>query len=107
MSVCVFRKKLKKEAAIQLQLHHPSIVTLVGMVYESENYGLVLEYMKYGEVTQFMREFKQVHWAWKLQMINDVILGMNYLHTQKPPIVHGDLTSRNVLVGDGFKVKVI
>ena len=96
---------MKREAEVQIQLHHPSIEKLIGMVLEDRQCGLVLEYLKYGNIMQFMKDFK-VDWEWKLQMSFDIVLGMNYLHTQKPSIVHGDLTSQNILIGDGFKAKV-
>jgi serine/threonine protein kinase len=32
---------------------------------------------------------------------------MNYLHQMKPPIVHRDLKSPNLLVDDSYTVKVI
>jgi len=48
----------------------------------------------------------QVKWPAKLQIAQGVIHGMNYLHTQTPPIIHGDLKVQNVLIGDGFKAKV-
>ena len=31
---------------------------------------------------------------------------MSYLHGQKPIIIHGDLSTQNILIGDGFHAKV-
>jgi len=31
---------------------------------------------------------------------------MNYLHTLKTPVIHSDLKSKNVLIGDRFVAKV-
>ncbi len=39
-------------------------------------------------------------------MAQDVARGMHYLHTCKPPIVHRDLKSPNLLVDKDFTVKV-
>ena len=37
---------------------------------------------------------------------DQITLGMNYLHTLSPPVVHGDLKIANVLVDDGCIMKV-
>lgn len=45
--------------------------------------------------------FSQVKFPYLLQA-----KGMNYLHTSKPPIVHRDLKSPNLLVDKNWVVKV-
>ena len=43
----------------------------------------------------------------KLFLAQGVICGMEYLHSIKPhPVIHGDLKTQNVLVGDGLIAKV-
>ena len=37
--------------------------------------------------------------AQRVRMLLDVARGMAYLHALSPPVVHGDLTSMNILVG--------
>ncbi len=44
--------------------------------------------------------------ARKIRMILDMSLGMNYLHTLNPPILHRDLKLSNIFVGNGFEAKV-
>ena len=39
----------------------------------------------------------------KLSIIHDVALGLRYLHTRTPIIIHRDLSSNNVLVSKGMK----
>ena len=36
----------------------------------------------------------------------EVILGMNYLHTLDPPVIHRDLKSLNILITDDLSAKV-
>jgi serine/threonine protein kinase len=101
----VIGDRLKKEAAIQNQLRHPNIVMLLAMVFEPDNYGLVLEYMKFGELETFL-ETNTVDCTKKLSLIRDAALGMSYLHSQTPPVIHGDLKIQNVLVNEDQRAKI-
>ena len=69
------------------------------------NYGLVLEYMEFDEMIEYI-EIYQPAWESKLLMIRDVSHGLCYLHSQNPPVIHGDLKIRNVLISGEFKAKV-
>ena len=42
----------------------------------------------------------------KTQITSEVVLGMAYLHNQKPAIIHGDLTCGNILIGYEYHAKV-
>jgi serine/threonine protein kinase len=39
-------------------------------------------------------------------MALDAAKGMNYLHNFDPPVIHRDLKSQNLLVDQGYTVKV-
>ena len=97
--------RLKKEAEIHLRIRHPNIVSMFEAQFTSPDIGLFLEYMPYGSVDTFIREF-EITWEWKTQILYDVSLAMTYLHQQKPALIHGDLKSQNILIGDGFRAKV-
>ena len=44
------------------------------------------------------RAVKELAWAKRLDMLRDVAAGMHYLHTRRPPVIHGDLRSPNLLL---------
>jgi serine/threonine protein kinase len=94
---------MQREAQVQSKLRHPNIVLLIAMVFEERNYGVILEYMKYGDLKEFLDCFK-TPWQFKLHIALDVAVGMCYLHGQK--VVHGDLKIQNILIGEGFRAKV-
>ena len=97
--------ELIKEAALQQRLDHLNIVTLIDTHFDSRTCGMFLEYMKFGTVFDFVRQF-EVSWAWKIQILYDVALGMSHLHGQHPVVIHGDLKCQNILIGDGFCAKI-
>jgi len=51
--------------------------------------------------------FQPVDRSTKLFLAHGVICGMEYLHSIQPhPVIHGDLKTQNVLLGDGLVAKV-
>lgn len=64
--------------------------------------------MKDGSLYQKLHDFPddilRSH-KWQLQIALDIARGMNYLHGLNPPVLHRDLTSKNILL-DGKIAKV-
>ncbi|KAJ8765898.1 hypothetical protein K2173_020414 [Erythroxylum novogranatense] len=103
-----FREFLS-EVAIMKRLRHPNIVLFMGAVTQPPNLSIITEYLSRGSL------YKLLHMAdaglmldesCRLNMAYDVAKGMNYLHLRRPPIVHRDLKSPNLLVDSAFTVKV-
>jgi len=42
----------------------------------------------------------------KVQMLTEIAIGMNYLHTHEPTILHRDLKSTNILVNSEWQCKI-
>jgi len=108
MSVVIYSvaKKLQTEVSSHCQLRHPNVVQIMAMVYEPMvECGIVLCFEKYGNIGRFLQDF-HVPLAWKIELLRHVNLGMNYLHTNQPPVIHGDLKTLNILIGEGFVAKV-
>ncbi|KZO99058.1 kinase-like protein, partial [Calocera viscosa TUFC12733] len=50
-----------------------------------------------GDVSRYLRNNPN---ADRLDLLRDIAQGLSYLHSLRPPLVHGDLRARNVLVRD-------
>ena len=66
-----------------------------------------MEYMEYGSLYDLLHnETLILGGEIILQMTRDIVQGIQFLHASKPPILHGDLKARNVLVDARFRAKV-
>lgn len=66
-----------------------------------------MEYMEYGSLYDLLHnETMTPGGEIILQVSRDIVQGIQFLHASKPPILHGDLKARNVLVDSRFRAKV-
>ena len=98
-------ERMKKEADIHKNLHHPNILKMFDAQFDSKLCGLFLEYMEYGPVDDFIQH-NEVTWERKLRILHDVALAMSYLHHHQPIIIHGDLKCQNILIGYWYSAKI-
>ncbi|KAK7277253.1 hypothetical protein RIF29_18404 [Crotalaria pallida] len=102
-------EEFRKEVSLMKRLRHPNIVLLMGAVIQPPKLSIVTEYLSRGslyELLQMQGVGSSLSEKRRLSMAYDVASGMNYLHQMKPPIVHRDLKSPNLLVNDTYTVKV-
>ena len=107
------RTKLKEEFLHDCQvwsvLCHPNLVQFLGMYYpsgdESKLPVMVMEKMQ-ETLTQLVMKHKNIPLLVKLSILHDVSLGLSYLHSQSPPIVHHDLSSNKVLLSSLLVAKI-
>ncbi|KAI5435486.1 serine/threonine-protein kinase CTR1 [Lathyrus oleraceus] len=102
-------KEFLSEVAIMKRVRHPNVVLFMGAVTKRPHLSIVTEYLPRGSL------FRLIHRPVsneiqdprrRLRMAIDVAKGINYLHCLKPPIVHWDLKSPNLLVDKNWNVKV-
>ncbi|KAL4560187.1 hypothetical protein LXL04_032336 [Taraxacum kok-saghyz] len=97
----------KKEVTLMKKLRHPNILLFMGSVTSLQHLCIVTEFLPRGSLFRVLhRNTTRLDLKRCLHMAIDIARGMNYLHHCKPPIVHRDLKSPNVLVDKNWTVKV-
>lgn len=91
--------KFKRECELMASLRHPNVTHFVGVWFPLDGQWplLVMERldMSLDDALVSVPEFAL---GLKLSVLCDVLRGLEYLHHHIPPIVHRDLTAKNVLL---------
>ncbi|RLN83504.1 hypothetical protein BBO99_00002077 [Phytophthora kernoviae] len=95
------------EASVMAQLRHPNVVMFMGVMVHPEFVGLVMELCPKGSVYSVIHSDEvKIDWSLLLRMMVDSSRGMHFLHSSKPPILHRDLKSVNLLIDADWRCKV-
>jgi serine/threonine protein kinase len=88
-----------KEITALTKFRHPNLVPLMG--YCASPPAMVLEYMEGGSLYSALHQRKiPIGWQMRVRILQDTIKGLAYLHAAKPPLVHQDIKSHNILIDD-------
>ncbi|XP_065916219.1 uncharacterized protein [Dysidea avara] len=97
------------ECQIWSTIRHPCIVQFLGVYYPArDQYRLpviVMEKMQHS-LRGLMENYTNIPLNVKLSILDEVCLGLRYLHSRNPPIVHRDLTPNNILLGGRLEAKI-
>jgi len=99
----------KREAELLAFLRHSNLPCIVDYFIEGELFYLVMDYIEGKDLEGVLRaspggviEEKQViEWAIQICRV------LEYLHSQKPPIIHGDLKPSNLILRDSDGILVL
>ena len=89
-------QRFLNELAILSKLEHPNIVQVKGLAYEKKERFLVTNYCQGGTLRHLMTPKIRPTLIQKLQIIRDVLLGLEHIHHHK--IIHCDLKPENILL---------
>ncbi|KAL1210929.1 putative LRR receptor-like serine/threonine-protein kinase [Cardamine amara subsp. amara] len=103
-------KQFKAEVELLLRVHHKDLVSLVGYCDEGENLALIYEYMANGDLKEHMSGAHNrfiLNWGTRLKIVIESAQGLEYLHDGcKPPMVHRDVKTTNILLNEQFQAKL-
>ena len=97
--------EFKREVASFILLHHPYLLLFFGVIAEPKHLSIITEYCPGGNLHELLFKKKHIDLSWKLrkQFLLQIAIGMNFLHTNNPPILHRDLKSLNIFLTNDMK----
>ncbi|GAB4845658.1 Serine/threonine-protein kinase ht1, variant 2 [Ancistrocladus abbreviatus] len=99
-------KQFISEVALLFRLKHPNIITFFGACKKPPVFCIITEYLAGGSLRKYLhqQEPHSLPLNLVLKLSLDIARGMQYLHSQG--ILHRDLKSENLLLGEDMCVKV-
>ena len=95
------------ECRMMSTLRHPHIVQFLGVCFlpGSRLPALVMEKLM-TDLHNFLEQNPGIPFTMKHSILEDVAKGLTFLHSRDPPIIHRDLTARNVLLNSAMVAKI-
>lgn len=105
------REKISKEVKAMANLHSLYVLPLLGVTEKLEwDYvsgpALVTPFMENGSLTGLLLPQCPRPWPLLCRLLQEIVLGMCYLHSQNPVLLHRDLKPSNVLLDSDLHAKV-
>ena len=102
-TVCRF----EEECRLLSQVRHPNIVQFLGVYFQQGVRApiLVMEFLP-TNLTSCIEQYGILPKEISYSILHDMALGLCYLHSQTPPIIHRDLSSNNVLLTPNMTAKI-
>ena len=101
------KQRFLRECEQSSRLRHPKIVRFFGIFSPlgARLPSLVMERLQCS-LTNLLEQTPVIPIKTKLKILYDVSLGIRYLHSRTPPIIHRDLSSNNVLISERMEAKI-
>ncbi|XP_038635684.1 ankyrin repeat and protein kinase domain-containing protein 1 [Scyliorhinus canicula] len=94
---------LAEETARMAKIRFKYILPIYGIC--TKPAGIVMEYMENGSLDKLLVRYT-LTWLMKFRIIHEMAMGMNFLHSMNPPLLHLDLKPGNVLVDENLHIKI-
>ncbi|GAA5795432.1 hypothetical protein HPULCUR_000789 [Helicostylum pulchrum] len=91
---------------INVQLRHENVIKFIGVCTHPSHLCIVTEICAKGDLFDVIRTFPRPSFAQQVTYMYDIALGVSYLHTRRPSIIHRDLKSMNILISQDDRAKI-
>lgn len=103
----VLLRSFYNESEKLCKLRHPNIVQLLGLYQDSETHlPIIVMELMHESLSRLLYRTKTLPLYLQVNILHDVALALAYLHSLRPPIVHRDLSSNNILLSQEFRAKI-
>ena len=102
-------KKFSRDIEILSRLKHPNIVAFYGickLTGKTEQKTVIVMEKMTNTLSTVLYKSLDMKLHNKFSILLDVVRGLRYLHSQKPAIIHRDLTAENILLDRSNKAKI-
>ncbi|OMO69712.1 hypothetical protein CCACVL1_19321 [Corchorus capsularis] len=96
------------EIEILSKIQSPRLVNLLGFTNGTKDRLLVVEFMSNGTLYDILHSnsSRPLYWGRRIRLALQVAKALETLHSQKPPIIHRDIKSANVLIDRNFNARL-
>ena len=100
-------EKFVRECCLMSSLRHPHVVQFLGVCFlpGSRLPALVMEKLLVS-LHELLETNPNIPLATKRSILHNVARGLLYIHSRNPPIIHRDLTAKNVLLNSAMVAKL-
>ena len=89
-------REILRELWVLSVLRHPNIVGPAGVCLNPV--AVCMDFMELGDLRAFLDRHTVLPWTVSHSLLMDIASGMEYAHRQRPPLLHSDLKSPNILL---------
>ncbi len=105
--VQVIIEKFRRECQMMASLRHPNITQFLGLCFlEGSDLPLLVMERLEMSVDDLLECSPNIPLPVKISILTDTCSGLVYLHGMPSPIIHRDLTARNVLLTSSLTAKI-
>ncbi|KAL3735087.1 hypothetical protein ACJRO7_024264 [Eucalyptus globulus] len=104
------QKAFEREIHALIEARHRNIIKLYGFCSSSRHSFLVYEFLELGNLKDVLNDEKRIttfDWNKRVNVIKGVAFALSYMHHEcSPPIVHRDVSSKNILMDEEYEAHV-
>lgn len=94
------RNRIVNEVRLLERLHHQNIISFHGswINREQQQVNFVTEILSSGTLKSFIDKVQVIRWKIAKRWAVQILKGLEYLHSQDPPVIHRDLKCENIFI---------